>query len=153
MCRRLGAIVDGLPQRPSGTATAEIMSFLQEDLPLHLSDEEECLFPLLRAKSLVGDPIDEWTHQLCEEHAADLLLSSQIAECLNELTATVQKSDSQAETEAVQMLARTARRFAECPHRHAQWEDIVILPHAVLRFSPSDWRRLGAELSARRSET
>ena len=150
LCRRLFAVVEALPELPNAVAMAEILVFLRDDLPMHFIDEEEHLFPLLRSKSLVGDPVDAWIRQLCCEHAADLALCSKIEGWLNDLCAAGQTSGSDEGLVPVPDMVTAAQRFAECQHRHALWEDIVILPHAEMRFSPSDWRQLGAELSARR---
>lgn len=153
LCRRLFTVVDALPEPPNEAARAEMLVFLRDDLPMHFTDEEQCFFPLLRSKSLVGDPVDAWIRQLCCEHTADLALSSQIAGWLSDLPAAGQTSGSDEKVVPVQDLVTAAHRFAECQHRHALWEDIVILPHAEMRFSASDWRQLGADLSARRIST
>ena len=153
LCRRLCTVVDALPDRPDAAVAAELILFLREELPMHVADEEQCLFPLLRARSLVGDPVDEWVRQLCEEHAADLTRSAQIAGHLSEVLRPAPGSDFSNASSAAKDLAVAAHLFAECRCRHALWEDIVILPHAELRFSASDWRDLRDQLSARYAPT
>ncbi|MCG8544183.1 MAG: hemerythrin domain-containing protein [Alphaproteobacteria bacterium] len=151
LCRRLRTVVDTLPDRPDQALATELIVFLREDLPMHVADEEQCLFPMLRARSLVGDPVDEWVRQLCEEHAADLTLSARIAGLLADVLRPAPDRVPDAVSRATRELAVAAHRFAECKYRHALWEDIVILPHAELRFSASDWYDLGDQLSARRN--
>jgi|GEM_PF-5168615 len=65
-CAMLNRVAD--IGRVSGTDAKSIMSFLSEELPLHLEDEETDLFPLLQVRCSEEDEIDRLLKRLSTDH-------------------------------------------------------------------------------------
>lgn len=141
--RSLLRIAESLPAPPPRKTVGPIVEYLRRELPLHFADEEESLFPLLTARSLIADPIDGWTAQLNHEHARDGAMARDLA---NELERIAARGASAAGLDVVARMTV----FAECQDRHLAWENVVILPHAEIRLGPRDLRTLGDEMAARR---
>lgn len=141
--RMLSQIAEAFPAHPPRKNVTAIIRYLEQDLPLHFADEEESLFPLLTAHSLIADPIDGWTGQLNHEHARDGAVAREIS---HELDRIVERG-APADTSDFVALATV---FTECQDRHLAWENIVIIPHAEIRLGPRDLRKLGEEMAARR---
>ena len=51
VCDKLNALAQDLDGPVAPRLAAEVLRFLERDLPLHLADEEKDLFPLLRARA------------------------------------------------------------------------------------------------------
>lgn len=141
--RSLMQIVEAFPAMPPREVLIPVVSYLRQDLPLHFTDEEESLFPLLTARSLLADPIDGWTGQLNHEHSRDGAMAQEIAHELERIGARGVATDSSD-------LVALVTVFTECQDRHLAWENIVIIPHAEIRLGPRDLRKLGGEMAARR---
>jgi hemerythrin-like domain-containing protein len=134
-----------------GTATVllrdeaqEILDFLRHDMPLHVIDEEDDLFPLLRRRCHPGDELDAVLGALSAEHRDDLEHSRTLIAALEQALA-----DGQAPARD-----RNARRlftdYAQHERRHIALENAVVLPIARLRLSAPDLRSLSTRLAARR---
>lgn len=141
--RLLSQIVEGFPAPPSRKTAAPVINYLKQELPLHFADEEESLFPLLTAHSLIADPIDAWTGQLNYEHTRDGAMALELAHELDRIVARGAPADASG-------FAALVTVFTECQDRHLAWENIVIIPHAEIRLGPRDLRKLGDEMAARR---
>ena len=141
--RALLQIAEALPALPPRETVGPIVEFLRQELPLHFADEEESLFPLLTARSLIADPIDGWTEQLNLEHARDGAMACELASDLEQVAA---RSAPATRSDFITRMTM----FAECQDRHLAWENVVILPHAEIRLGPRDLRKLGEEMAARR---
>lgn len=134
-----------------GTATIllrdeaqEILDFLRHDMPLHIIDEEDDLFPLLRRRCQPADELDAVLGALSAEHRDDLEQSRTLTRALEQAM-----SDDQAPARD-----RTTRRlftdYAQHERRHIALENAVVLPIARLRLSATDLRSLSTRLAARR---
>jgi len=141
--RHLMQIVENLPAQPAVNILSLIAHYLKQELPVHFADEEESLFPLLTARSLIADPIDGWTGQLNHEHERDGAMAHELAHELDRIAA---RGVSTRSSDFVALVTV----FAECQERHLAWENIVILPHAEIRLGERDLRKLGKEMAARR---
>jgi hemerythrin-like domain-containing protein len=142
--RLLTQIAEGLPARPPRATADPVISYLKQDLPLHFSDEEESLFPLLTERSLLADPIDGWTGQLNHEHARDGAMAHELS---HELERIVDRGAPANPSDFVALVTV----FTECQDRHLAWENIVIIPHAEIRLGPRDLQKLGRDMAARRN--
>lgn len=142
--RSLSRMVDRFPEMPPAKALNPIIEYLHKELPLHFADEEESLFPMLTAHSLIADPIDEWTGQLNREHGKDGAMARELVRELERVKARGTPSDPSD-------LAALVTVFTECQDRHLAWENIVIMPHAEIRLGARDLRKLGSEMAARRN--
>lgn len=142
--RSLTRMVDWFPDMPPAKTLNPIIDYLNKELPLHFADEEESLFPILTAHSLIADPIDGWTGQLNHEHGKDGAMARKLVCELERVKARGTPSDPSA-------LISLVTVFTECQDRHLAWENIVIIPHAEIRLGPRDLRKLGYEMAARRN--
>ena len=134
-----------------GTATVllrdeaeEILTFLRQDMALHIIDEEEDLFPLLRRRCLPEDELGPLLGSLSAEHHDDM-------EQTRVLTTLLERAliDGQAPGHDLQT-RRLFTDFALHERRHIALENSVILPIARLRLTPHDLRALSTRMAARR---
>lgn len=122
---------------------AIVLTYLEQDLPHHIADEEQNLFPRLRERCLDSDKVDRLLAVLSEEHAKDDHLCTEILVGLRAL------SNGQ-NTRVDAGFVRAAAAFAETQRRHLAWEDEVLLPLARQRLTAEDLRDMGRSLAARR---
>ncbi|MDP1631234.1 MAG: hemerythrin domain-containing protein [Caulobacter sp.] len=122
----------------------QLLDFVRNELAVHVIDEEEDLFPLLRRNALPEDDIERVLGLLSAEHRLDLNQAASLAEhlesCLNQKAAPG----------LVPTCRDTLRAFASQELRHLALENAVVLPIARLRLSPADIRGLSQRLAARR---
>lgn len=125
-------------------AMGEVINFLQRDMPLHVLDEEDDLFPLLRRRALPDDDLEHVLGVLCGEHKIDagrvgILLAGLLK------VQKLQKAPSLDAPLRAQLL-----EFVSHERRHVALENAVVLPIARLRLQPADLKALSARLAARR---
>ncbi|MBL8673088.1 MAG: hemerythrin domain-containing protein [Alphaproteobacteria bacterium] len=123
-------------------AAMRLLDFLEHDLVLHVQDEEQDLFPILRVRAEEADQIEAVIAVLSSEHESDLELSASVRADLAVLTvdpsiAPVPRFDS-------------FRAFAEGQRRHLAWENAVVLPLARRRLQSGDLREIAGQMAARR---
>lgn len=121
-----------------------LLDFIRFDLTLHVIDEEEDVFPLLRRRCLPEDQVDVVLDRLALEHAEDKLLSERARDVLNAcLIARKPASDIDGGAEALIAFARHERR-------HLALENAVIIPLTRRRLVAADLAALGERFLARR---
>ncbi|MCL4766548.1 MAG: hemerythrin domain-containing protein [Hyphomicrobiaceae bacterium] len=121
----------------------EVAAFLEGELAVHIADEEQNLFPLLRRRSQRGDDIEKALSLLSGEHAADSLLRGRIVEGL---TKAAGRMDA-----ALGLPVKNAlRTFADRERRHFTMENAIVLPFAAKRLTRSDLAGLSRRMAARR---
>src|SRR3990167_3614831 len=108
---------------------AKIVDFLRFDLPLHVIDEEEDLFPLLRRRALPDDDLEQVLGVLSAEHKADV----DQARCVRALLETCLEERSAPGLDPAKQ--KTLNTFASQERHHLAMENAVILPIARLRLS------------------
>lgn len=122
----------------------EVLAFLRHDMVLHVQDEEQDLFPLMRQRCPSEDEIERVLSALTAEHAGDRHLAGIVIEGIE--TAL---RDSQA-IAAQDGLREAMIDFARNERRHLALENSVVLPLARLRLTPDDLQQLSARLLERR---
>ncbi|MDP3370738.1 MAG: hemerythrin domain-containing protein [Brevundimonas sp.] len=134
-----------------GTATLlldeeaeEILAFLRHDMPLHVIDEEDDLFPLLRRRCQPADELDAVLGALAAEHRDDLEHARALIAVLQQALIDGQAPGHDLETR------RLFTDFALHERRHIALENAVVLPIARLRLTTVDLRSLSTRLAARR---
>ena len=134
-----------------GTATVllsdeahEILAFLRHDMPLHVVDEEDDLFPLLRRRCQPADELDAVLGALSAEHHDDLDRARTLIAGLERALADGQPPGHDREAR------RFFTEFALHERRHIALENAVVLPIARLRLTAADLRSLSVRLAARR---
>ena len=123
---------------------AEVIDFLRFEAPIHIIDEEEDLFPLLRRRCLAEDEVEGVLGVLSAEHKADGVLGRAVRTYLERCL------DSRAAPGANLDGRRDLAAFAAQERRHLALENAVVLPIARQRLTPEDLTGLARRLAARR---
>jgi hemerythrin-like domain-containing protein len=142
MCNALDSLAEA--EHFEVSAVTRLAEFIRSDLSLHIADEEEVFFPMLRRRCLPEDEIGAALDRMNREHAEDRDLSAEVRICL--LTAATERRPISAIAGAGEAL----RRFAQNQRRHMMLENAVLIPLARRRLSDEDMKQLGARLAARR---
>ena len=121
-----------------------LLDFIRFDLTLHVIDEEEDFFPMLRERCLPEDAVEEVLARLSEEHAEDKTLSVRVRDVLNACL-IVRKPPH-----AIEGGAEALMKFAQHEMRHLALENAVVVPLARRRFDEQDLRALSRRLLDRR---
>lgn len=142
MCRaleRLAAAVEFDARR-----ITSLLDFIRFDLTLHVIDEEEDFFPMLRERCLPEDDVDALLQRLSDEHVEDKDLSVRVRDMLNECL--IQRKPAS----AIEGGAEALLDFAQHEMRHLALENAVIVPLARRRLDEEDLQALSRRLLARR---
>ncbi|MBL8547824.1 MAG: hemerythrin domain-containing protein [Hyphomonadaceae bacterium] len=142
MCRALEDLADA--RDFDGLAITALVDFIRFDLTLHVIDEEEDVFPLLRRRCLPEDEVDEIIERLGREHAEDKTLSERARDVLNACLMLRRPP------QAIEGGAEVLRAFAHHERRHLALENAVIIPLARRRLDTADIELLGRRFMARR---
>lgn len=142
--REICASIDMIAQGSavSGRVIKEVITFLETDLPLHLSDEEEDLFPLMRRRCDPEDEIEKVIARLRKDHLHADEDTQKIVSLLEELLETPRDLAID-EKEALSAFASHSRR-------HLILENAIILPFARLRLTELDLETLYVHMCKRR---
>ena len=143
LCAALERLAADLGADDARDNAAYVLGHLETDLPLHIADEEQDLFPLLMQRCLPDDRVVEMLALLHAEHAEDDGHCDVLLAPLRDLAAGTRPAD------ALSFVAR-ARAFARFQRRHLGWENGTILPLAERRLTDADSAALGAKMAARR---
>lgn len=143
VCNRLDVLVDDPPIDRHTAELGGILTFLTHDLPLHIADEEESLFPLLSKRCHAGDGYNELYVLLQEEHEIDEQLSETVVGGLTALVKEREAFDPEG-------FFRTVGVFTETQRRHLAWENGIVLPLARKRLTRGDLTLMGQAMAVRR---
>jgi len=129
---------------PSVPACAQaVLTYLKQELPFHVADEEQSLFPLLRKRCEPEDRIDQVIGLLSEEHLRDDAHAEALIAGLQHVAAGTARTSWDAFWHA-------ATAYSEAQRRHLSWENALVLPIARKRLSGADMLMLGHEMARRR---
>jgi hemerythrin-like domain-containing protein len=117
--------------------------FLVNDFGVHVIDEEEDLFPLLRRRALPEDAIEDILGQLSQEHALDQIDGEHVVGVLRKLLEGKKEACDKTDQDLF-------KRFACNEKRHLICENAIVLPLARVRLTNEDMRNLGRRMAARR---
>lgn len=140
ICAQLDTLAGA--ETPDPETAACILSFLRVELPLHLKDEEEDLFPLVRRRCAPEDEIGKAIDRLASDHRHAGEDTPQVIADLESLNAPDRKPSEE-------MHARFAS-FATHARRHLILENAIILPFARLRLTQHDLKTLSLRMMQRR---
>jgi hemerythrin-like domain-containing protein len=138
--RELCALLERIAAR-GHARTDEIAAargFLSGDLPAHLEDEEQDLFPLLRLRCEAEDEIDRLLDRLQDDHRHARPDARAVLDIL--------RAPSRLSPRATGVL----RRFADHARRHLILENAILIPFARLRLTGADLDTLRASMRRRR---
>lgn len=124
-----------------------LLDFVVHDLALHVLDEEEDLFPLMRARAQPEDDLDKVLGRLQGEHAKDLTAAAAVRQ---HLEACLRQ---QAPISRNNVRRRALEAFAAQERGHLALENAVVLPLARLRLTERDLLDLSNRLAKRRGVT
>jgi iron-sulfur cluster repair protein YtfE (RIC family) len=144
--RQLCRILDHLAEAAAADLPlmARADDFIRYDLALHVIDEEEDLFPLLRRRCDPDDDIDQVIGRLSGDHRDDAALAKTVRQHLSTALAKGLPVWRMAHA------ARDLRQFARQERAHVALENAVVMPLARTRLRPEDLRALSGRLAARR---
>lgn len=143
VCKFLDDIVFD-PAGPEAARLATIvLAYLEQELPHHVSDEEQELFPRLSGRCQAEDNAKRLLGVLSEEHRRDGEICEEVLEGLRALSEGREPSQGVA-------FVRAAAAFAETQRRHLAWEDDVLLPLARARLTAEDLMEIGRGMAKRR---
>lgn len=123
--------------------TVEVVGYLERDMAVHVIDEEQDFFPLLRRRAEPEDEIEPALGLLSGEHAADQILADKI---LEGLTAALNQP-AEGIADAVRDALTT---FSENQRRHLSLENATVMPLAKHRLTEMDLANLSTRMAARR---
>lgn len=126
-------------------SATDIATFLRNDVTLHIIDEEDDLFPLMRRRCPDEDEIENVLSVLARDHVA----ARQSADLIvNTVGAT---SDSSGSNMVQPSLRAAAAEFIRRGRLHIALENAVLLPLARVRLLPADLAELSARMETRRN--
>jgi len=144
MCAVLKAFAKGGGADGDDAEAAQaILYCLKHDLALHIADEEQDLFPRIRARAKPEDKFDDTLHLMSAEHVRDRELADGVISGLTQL----------AQGEPIKNLhsfRAAAELLSEVHLSHLNWENNVVLELARLRLNADDQRAMAKSMAARR---
>ncbi len=128
--------------RPDAELMETVGAFVSRDMAIHVIDEEQDLFPLLRRRAVPEDAIDAILGRLAAEHASGGILAARLGQALGEAALTGRLLDRSTRLD-LKELARSERE-------HLALENAIVMPLARLRLTAGDLRALSLRMAARR---
>lgn len=143
LCRLLKSLADGV-QDAAEFGFAEALVYLEVEHSNHMADEEEELFPRLRARFGTDSALLDLLDDLETEHARDSALGVQIANGLRDLARKPQ-------SDVTDSLRASIKSFVSRVMAHLSIEDERILPLARGTLGDEDIEAMGRAMAHRRS--
>ncbi|MEZ5862937.1 MAG: hemerythrin domain-containing protein [Geminicoccaceae bacterium] len=117
-------------------------TFISRDMAIHVIDEEQDLFPLLRRRAVPEDAIDAVLGRLAAEHGSSGVLAARLGRALDEAALTARPLDRSTRLDLAE--------FARGEREHLALENAIVMPLARLRLTTGDLRALSLRMAARR---
>jgi iron-sulfur cluster repair protein YtfE (RIC family) len=140
LCSALEALGEQSP--PDARLLRQVLIHIETEMALHRADEEEDLFPLLRARARDED-IDRVLALLTREHRQDEIDTKIIAEGLVDVG---ERKDAALTLD----LCDRIRLFVRRQRRHLAVENAIIMPLAEARLGATDLRLIAENMARRR---
>jgi iron-sulfur cluster repair protein YtfE (RIC family) len=140
ICAMLDRVAANEP--PGPTDLEQMLAFLGTEMPLHLEDEEQDLFPLLRRRCEPEDQIERVIARLSSDHRHSNADTPKVVAILDAIKAGGAKPDDDARS----FLAE----YATHARRHLVLENALILPFSRLRLTRDDLETLRLRMTRRR---
>ncbi len=143
--RNLCRLLDRLAEEPllDHDLAEALADHLAGDMAIHVLDEEEDLFPLLRRRAKAEDEVERVLGLLSREHAEDDRAAETIAARLREAVAAKHRSLDEEVRSAL-------RGFAHRQRRHLAVENAIVMPLAEARLTVKDLQGLARRMAVRR---
>lgn len=143
--RHLCCVMERLADEPllNRALAVAVADHISGEMTIHVIDEEEDLFPLLRRRAWPEDDVERVLGLLSREHFEDDRIAEAIVAGLRETV--------EANAEELSLELRAALRdFARRQRRHLAVENAVIMPLAEIRLTPKDREGLARRMAVRR---
>ena len=121
-----------------------VIAYLNRDMRVHVIDEEEDLYPLLRRRCRPEDDVASVLGMLSGEHADDRRLAAEIGEALAKVADAKTAVRDHADLRSKMLM------FVEKARRHLDIENRSVLPLARKRLTDHDKTCFAQRLAARR---
>ncbi|MDJ0950750.1 MAG: hemerythrin domain-containing protein [Alphaproteobacteria bacterium] len=144
ICGLLESALASAPDDPSRADLDAVLHYVVEEMPNHILDEEEGLFPLLEERCRPDDGVRDILELLRLEHDVDRELAARVRDSLQALLDARPFGDPEG-------FLRDCYTFVETQCRHLAWENEVVLPIARIRLTPEDRESLGRSMATRRN--
>lgn len=130
--RQICALIDGIAIAAGVNVddVENVLSFLGEELEMHLEDEEVGLFPAMRDRCKPEDEIDRVIDELLSDHVRARAQTPQVRDVLQRALASRSAPDDAGR--------RMLTEFAGRARRHLIVENAIILPIARARLNRDD---------------
>ncbi len=145
-CERLVQLAEDLGAGESAQVAASLLDYLNKDFPIHLADEEEDLFPLLKRRATSNERLASMLDLLIMEHQNDIEYGGALQEPLRAIAAGEQLADPT-------LFAHHVRAYRMLQHRHQAMENNFVLPMAEECLSTDDKAELGRRMAARHGQS
>lgn len=146
LCANLEKIADDLPSAVESDLVSEVLVYLRTELPAHIRDEEDYLFPLLARRVLPEDGFETIRSQLHSEHVTDECYALELSDALDEIAHGRKPTNPNT-------LGHMLRACFESHRRHLAWENAVVLPLARRRLTENDLETLATDMREARPVT
>lgn len=140
LCSALEALSEQSP--PDAKLLTQVLHHLEAEMARHRADEEEDLFPLLRARARDED-IERVLALLTREHRQDEIDTRIIGEGLVEVR---ERGDAGLDLD----LCERIRLFVRRQRRHLAVENAIVMPLAEARLGAADLRLIAENMARRR---
>ena len=141
-CERQGAALSDQEQNALSTS----LRYFREAAPKHTADEEESLFPRVRAADpAAAQALFERIDALESDHHTAVKLHAEV-----DALGQAWLSRGHLSPDKASHLAALLEQLASLYERHIALEDTEVFPGAAQLLSPSDRRSIGLEMAARR---
>ena len=127
------------------TIAAQLLKFLQDDMAVHVLDEEDDLFPLLRRRCEPEDDIALVLADLSAEHTAEERIAADVRVGL------AQALETDCPVGEIEDLGKRMLAFAHAESRHLALENSILLPLARARLTREDIHDLSRRMTYRRA--
>lgn len=145
-CERLVQLAEDQGAGESARVAASLLDYLNKDFPIHLADEEEDLFPLLKQRAASNERLASMIELLIMEHRNDIEYGRGLQEPLRAIADGERPADPT-------LFAHHARAYRMLQHRHQAMENNFVLPLAEECLSADDKAELGRRMAARHGLT
>lgn len=142
--REICAMLDRIAgaEFPDRDEVSRVLGYLREELPLHVADEDEDMFPLLRRRCAPEDEIDKAIMRLSADHRRDGKQTPEVIAILEESESGERGLSDEARSTLV--------GYAALARNHLILENAIILPFARLRLTEHDLETLRLRMLQRR---
>lgn len=143
LCDLIDELALGGAARGSASTREAVIGYLRRDLPQHMIDEEQDLFPRLRCRLRPEDGAEAILDLLSEKNQTELRRATAVIQLLR-------RAEPALGPGVDPWIAQSLSAFAEGQRRRLAWENGFILPLARRRLTRADLALIGHNMARRR---